>query len=158
MNDPVPSAVQEIVDLFVSEFASLRFGDLEPTALAAACEEVKAVAANVIRAETELENVRAMLAAKKDALLHDAQRALAYARVYAENRPELGSRLERIALPRPPRRSGKVEPAPSDAELTGTLEVTAPPARRRARSRTERGAMSVEDTSGPAAAPADNSP
>src|SRR5262245_35542057 len=100
MNDPIPSAVQEVVDLFVSELASLKFGDLEPSALTTACDEVNTLAADVTRTERELESARAKLAEKKDELVQKAQRALAYARVYAENRPELASRLERIALPR----------------------------------------------------------
>src|SRR3712207_432931 len=87
--EPVPSAVQDVVDLFVTELASLKFGDLDPASLAAASEEVRALAADVTRAEAALENTRACLADKRDALVQQAQRALAYARVYAENQPEL---------------------------------------------------------------------
>lgn len=145
MNDPIPSAVQEVVDLFVSELASLKFGDLEPASLAAASEEVKAIAADVIRAEAALETTRAVLAEKRDALLKNAQRALAYAHVYAENQPELASRLERIALPRSPRRSAKPESSLPVAKLTGALETTTPPARRRGRPRSDPSAMLVDD-------------
>jgi hypothetical protein len=141
MNDPIPSAIQEVVDLFVSELASLKFGDLEPTSLAAATEEVKAVAADVIRAEAALENARAVLVEKRGALLHKAQRALAYARVYAENQPELASRLERIALPRSPRRSAQSESSPHDAKVSGAVETTTPPPRRRGRPRSDPSAM-----------------
>jgi hypothetical protein len=145
MSYPIPSAVQEVVDLFVSELASLKFGDLEPTSLAAASEEVKAIAADVIRAEAALENTRAVLAEKRDALLQKAQRALAYARVYAENQPELASRLERIALPRSPRRSAKSPSALPEAELDSALETTTRPARRRGRPRSDPSAMLVDD-------------
>jgi ElaB/YqjD/DUF883 family membrane-anchored ribosome-binding protein len=146
MSDPIPSAVQEVVDLFVSEFASLKFGDLEPSTLAAATEEVKTIAADVTRAETELEKTRALLAEKRDALLQKAQRALSYARVYAENRPELASRLDSIALPRSSRRNAKPEPsAMPDAELSSALEATAPTARRRGRPRSDARAMSIDD-------------
>ena len=133
MNDVIPSAVQEVVDLFISELASLKFGDLEPSALAAACEEVKGLAADVTRAERELENARATLAEKKDVLLQKAQRALAYARVYAESRPELASRLERIALPRTLRRTSRSESTLPDAEPSSTRDGATPPARRRVR-------------------------
>jgi hypothetical protein len=159
MNDPIPSAVQEVVDLFVSELASLKFGDLEPTSLAAACEEVRAVAADVLRAEAALENTRAALAEKRDALLQKAQRALAYARVYAENQPELASRLEHIALPRSPRRSAKSESSPPEAKLNAALDTTTPSARRRGRPRSGPGAMRVDDSDrSAAAATSDNLP
>jgi hypothetical protein len=158
MTDPIPSAVQEVVDLFVSELASLKFGDLEPTSLAAASEEVKAVAADVIRAEAALESARAVLAEKKEALLQKAQRALAYARVYAENQPALASRLERIALPRPPRRSAKSESSPADVKVNGALEAKIPPTRRRDRPRGDPGPTLVDDSDRAAAAASSNLP
>src|SRR5689334_3570537 len=133
MNDPIPSAVQDVVDLFVSELGSLKFGDLEASELVAVCEAIKSQAADVTRAESELENARAALAEKKDLLLQKAQRALAYARVYAESRPELASRLERIALPRSLRRSGRSESAPQEPETSVAHDATALPARRRGR-------------------------
>ena len=145
MNDPIPSAVQEVVDLFVRELASLKFGDLEPTTLTAASEEVKTIAEDVTRAEAALESTRAVLAEKRDALLQKAQRALAYARVYAENQPELASRLERIALPRSPRRSAKPEASLPDAKLNGALEAPTSPTRRRGRPRSDPSAMLFDD-------------
>jgi ElaB/YqjD/DUF883 family membrane-anchored ribosome-binding protein len=158
MNDPIPSAVQEVIDLFVGELASLKFGDLEPTSLAAAAEEVKASAADVIRAEAALENTRAVLAEKRDALLQRAQRALAYARVYAENQPELASRLERIALPRSPRRSAKSEASMRDAKLSGAIETATPPARRRGRPRSDATAIMDDDIDRSAASAASSLP
>jgi len=152
MTDPIPSAVQEVVDLFVSELASLKFGDLEPTSLTAASEEVRAVAADVIRAEAALESTRAVLAEKKDALLQKAQRALAYARVYAENQPALASRLERIALPRSPRRSAKSESSHADVKVDAAIETKTPLPRRRDRARGESSATLVDDGDRAAAA------
>jgi ElaB/YqjD/DUF883 family membrane-anchored ribosome-binding protein len=116
MNDPVSSAVQEVVDLFTKELTHLRFGDLEAGVLASSADEVKAVAAEVAEAEAVLEGVRARLAEKQDALLQKAQRALAYARVYAEGQPDLAARIELIALPRGARRATRIDtvPAPSD--------------------------------------------
>jgi ElaB/YqjD/DUF883 family membrane-anchored ribosome-binding protein len=116
MNDPVSSAVQEVVDLFTKELTHLRFGDLEAGVLAASADEVKAVAVEVAEAEAVLDGVRARLAEKQDALIQKAQRALAYARVYAEGQPDLAARIEQIALPRGARRAARVDavPAPSD--------------------------------------------
>src|SRR4051812_2761479 len=93
MNDPVSGAVQEVVDLFTQELTHLRFGDVEAGVLATSVDEVKAVAAEVAEAEAVLEGVRARLAEKQDALVQKAQRALAYARVYAEGQPDLAARI-----------------------------------------------------------------
>jgi hypothetical protein len=120
MNDPVSSAVQEVVDLFTKELTHLRFGDLEAGVLAGSADEVNAVAAEVAGAEAVLESARARLAEKQDVLLQKAQRALAYARVYAEGQPELASRIEQIALPRGPRRTTK-----ADATLIESDEMLA---------------------------------
>jgi ElaB/YqjD/DUF883 family membrane-anchored ribosome-binding protein len=109
MNDPVSSAVQEVVDLFTKELTHLRFGDLEAGVLAGSADDVKVVAAEVAEAEAVLEGVRARLAEKQDALLQKAQRALAYARVYAEGQPDLAARIEQIALPRGARRATRVD-------------------------------------------------
>jgi malate/lactate dehydrogenase len=109
MNDPIPSAVQEVLDLFASELAALRFGDLEPGILNGAADEVRSVAAEVARVSTEFDAVRARLAEKQEALLQKTQRALAYARVYAEDQPALAARIEAISVPRTVRRAGKVE-------------------------------------------------
>jgi ElaB/YqjD/DUF883 family membrane-anchored ribosome-binding protein len=134
MNDPVSSAVQEVVELFTGELGKLRFGDLEGPVLARAAEDVKVVAAEVATAECMLEAARARLAEKQDALMQKAQRALAYARVYAEGHPELAARLDQIAIPRAARRAARFDAATFDAdELTaGAGEATA---RRRGRPR-----------------------
>jgi thioredoxin-like negative regulator of GroEL len=107
-SEPIPTAVQEVLDLFGGELASLKFGDLDPAALAGSADEVRVASASVARAQTELDAARGTLAEKIEALLQKAHRALAYARVYAEDQPELASRIEAISLPRAARRVSKV--------------------------------------------------
>jgi hypothetical protein len=133
MNDPISTAVQEVVDLFTSELAELRFGELEGSVLARAADEVKAVAAEVVAAEMALDSVRARLADKQEVLTQKAQRALAYARVFAEGQPELASRIEQIAIPRTPRRPAKIETNEIDEGAQTASE--APGGRRRGRPR-----------------------
>jgi hypothetical protein len=135
MNDPVSSAVQEVVDLFTKELSHLRFGDLEAGVLAGSADDVKAVAADVAGAEAVLESSRARLAEKQDALLLKAQRALAYARVYAEGQPELAARIEQIALPRGARRSMRAESGAIEIDDTQGAGAAAAVARRRGRPR-----------------------
>lgn len=133
MNDPVSSAVQEVVDLFTGELAQLRFGDLEGPVLARASEEVKVVAAEVATAECMLEAARARLAEKQDALMQKAQRALAYARVYAEGHPELAARLDQIAIPRAARRASRFDSNPFEGDEAASAGEAV--ARRRGRPR-----------------------
>jgi ElaB/YqjD/DUF883 family membrane-anchored ribosome-binding protein len=135
MNDPVSSAVQEVVDLFTKELTHLRFGDLEAGVLAGTADEVKAVAAEVAAAEAVLESARARLSEKQDVLLQKAQRALAYARVYAEGQPELAVRIEQIALPRGPRRATKVEATLVESDEMPTTAAGGAALRRRGRPR-----------------------
>jgi hypothetical protein len=134
MNDPVSSAVQEVVDLFTGELGQLRFGDLEGPVLARAAEDVKVVAAEVATAECMLEAARMRLAEKQDALMQKVQRALAYARVYAEGQPELSARLDQIAIPRAARRAARFDASSFEGEETavGAGEAVA---RRRGRPR-----------------------
>jgi hypothetical protein len=129
MNDPIPAAVQEVLELFAKELSALRFGDLEPGVLQAAAEEVRAVATEVARVEGELDTARAKLAERQDMLLQKTQRALAYARVYAEDQPQLAARLESMSVPRNVRRTGKTETMKLEIE-----EVTSE-SRRRGRPR-----------------------
>jgi hypothetical protein len=132
MSDPIPSPVQEVLALFDTELASLKFGDLEPATLVGAADEVRLVAASVARAQAELDAARAVLAEKVEALLQKAHRALAYARVYAEDQPELASRIEAIALPRVARRTFKLESArPETATGQPPSSALDPPRRRR---------------------------
>ena len=132
MNDPIPPAVQEVLDLFASELATLRFGDLEPGVLKGAEADVRSVAGEVARVELELEALRASLAERQDALIAKAQRALAYARVYAEDQPALSSRIEQMSVPRVGRRTGKVEAIKLEIE---DATLSDGPSKRRARAR-----------------------
>jgi hypothetical protein len=80
-----------------------------------AAAKVRERAEAVARAEAALEAARSALGESQDALLAKGQRALAYARVFAEENPELMSRLDAISLPRPPRKGPRPE-APPEAE------------------------------------------
>jgi hypothetical protein len=101
----VSLAIQTILDLFATDLAEVRFADLDAKALERVATDVKSAADVVASAELALEAARAALQEKQDALLQHTQRALAYARVYAENDEAMSVRLEAITLPRPTRRS-----------------------------------------------------
>jgi multidrug efflux pump subunit AcrA (membrane-fusion protein) len=122
----IPPPVQTVLDLFTTKLADVRFGDVDAETLARLAAEV--ACANDVLAATQaaLDEARAALQARQEALLQHAQRALAYARVYAEADEELAAQLDAVALPRVARRPRADEPT--------SLEVH-PVARRRGRPR-----------------------
>ena len=92
--------VQAVLELFQGPLADVRFADVDAAGLAQLATEVEAAAASVAHQEALLGELRQSLTERQDALLLLAQRAVAYARVYAEHDEVLTEQLSRIALPR----------------------------------------------------------
>lgn len=132
MSNPIeliPQGVTALVALF-EERAELRFPDLDAAVLQDGVAEVERVAAEVQRIEAELERARELLAVRQDGLLVKAQRALAYARVFAEEDPLLSDRLAQVSLPRA-RRAAATR---TDAAIAETVaEAPAPRKRKQAK-------------------------
>jgi hypothetical protein len=103
--DAIPPPVQSLLDLFATSLAEVRFGDVDAKTLARAAADVQAAAAIVSGAQSALDEARRTLHELEEALLQNAHRAAAYARVYAENDAALSERVSAIALPRPTRRA-----------------------------------------------------
>jgi hypothetical protein len=139
----IPIPVQAVVELFETTFSEVRFADVDTKTLAHAAAGVRELAAVVASAQVALDNAGRALQERQDALLQQAHRAMAYARVYAENDDALTQRLNAIALPRAPRRS---RPGEDAAPLQLATEPLPAP---RGRPRKIRGAEPVgaEDTS-----------
>ena len=98
--DALPEGLPELLDLFAHSLADVRFGDLDAKVLATAASDVTDAASAMAAAERALETARAALAAAQEVLLLQANRALAYARVFAEPDEELLARVNAITLPR----------------------------------------------------------
>jgi hypothetical protein len=128
MND-IPPPIQTVLDLFATRLADVRFADLDAETLAHAAADVHAASEIVASAQAALDAARGTLQERQDALLSHAQRALAYARVYAESDDGLSAQLDEIALPRPARRPR------GDAAAALVLSVEPQPAPRRGRPR-----------------------
>jgi hypothetical protein len=107
--NPIPTAIQEVLDLFEDQLAPVTFGGLETRVLTAAAETVRVAADALAAAEAAAEAARAVLAERQEELAQKAQRALAYARIYAEDDPPLLEKVEAIALPRAGRRAAREE-------------------------------------------------
>jgi hypothetical protein len=100
----ISNPVQEVLDLFATDLTNMRFGDVDAQSLSNAAAAVQSAADEVASVEAQLADARGRLHENQDALLQRVQRALAYARVYAEADGALSARLEAITLPRPTRR------------------------------------------------------
>jgi multidrug efflux pump subunit AcrA (membrane-fusion protein) len=105
MANAIPVPVQTLLDLFTTSLADVRFADVDGQTLARYAADVEAAAESVGAAQVALNAAREALQEKQDALLQRAQRALAYARVYAETDEVLSGQLEAVSLPRATRRS-----------------------------------------------------
>ena len=125
----IPTPVRTVLDLFATDLADVRFGDVDAKTLAALASDVESAADAVASAQALLDDARGKLQERQEALLVQAQRALAYARVYAEPDPALTARIETIALPRPARR------VRADGEALVLSPDQAPPRRPRGRPR-----------------------
>ena len=93
-------SVQAVLELFQGPLADQRFADVDAAGLLNLAGAVEQSAAAVAEQEASLSELRQTLADRQDSLLLLAQRALAYARVYAEHDDALSEQLARIALPR----------------------------------------------------------
>jgi hypothetical protein len=123
----IPLPIQVLLDLFNGCLAEVRFADLDGQTLARCAAEVDSAAISMATAQLNLDAARQALHDKQEALLQRAQRALAYARVYAEADEGLARQLDAVSLPRPARR-----PRPEDAlVLSAEPQPAARPKRRR---------------------------
>jgi multidrug efflux pump subunit AcrA (membrane-fusion protein) len=105
--DTISPPIQSLLELFTTTLADVRFGDVDAQTLARLAADVQAAAAVVASVQSTLDQAREALQERQDALLQQSNRALAYARVFAENDPALSERIAEIALPRTRRvRSG----------------------------------------------------
>ena len=122
-DSPIHSGAQAVVDLFDSDLVQLKFPDIDQSVLGEAAARVLTQADAVAAAEVALAAAREALNDAQELLLGKCQRALAYARVYAEEDRELLRKVEAISPPR----------ARTKATVTSTAELVEPKAGRRGR-------------------------
>jgi hypothetical protein len=108
--------VQAVLELFQGPLADVRFADVDAAGLANLAAAVDSAASEVAQQEAQLAALRQTLVDRQDALLLLTQRAVAYARVYAEHDEALTEQLSRIVLPRAtkPRKAGSAK-APGES-------------------------------------------
>ena len=100
-SDGVEASIAEIIAMFHGELASVSFPGVDADSLEAALEAVSSQVADVDRLSRAHREAIEALHTQQRALREHARQALAYARVFANGtagNPELGKRLDRIAL------------------------------------------------------------
>lgn len=127
MSDPISAPVRAVLELFAGELSLVKFPDLDVSVLRNAAELVSSRAEALSQAESAMERARVELGEAQEALLHRSHRALAYARVFAEEDPVLAAKVEGLTLPRPPRKqpTRALDPMP---ESTAVVEAATAPA------------------------------
>lgn len=97
--DPIPPQERRVVELFRGPLQGVRFPDLDRDVLELAELEVLEAQLAFEEAERSLEAARVELAARTAALSARCDRALAYARVYAQSDEALRAEVDALASP-----------------------------------------------------------
>lgn len=125
----VPASIKTLLDIFKDHLKDVRFPDVDGARLQEAADAAVVKAEEVARLEDMLEVARTALQESQDSLLQKGQRALAYARIFAEDNEPLSVALDGVQLPRSSRRSNRSE-LPQAAAAEDREEVLGPPKRR----------------------------
>jgi uncharacterized protein YukE len=86
--DPVPTDVRGVIELFANQLAKVAFPDVDAASLRREVDELRAEAKQVARAKEALEAALATCEKRREQLSRSAARAVAYARIYSEAHPE----------------------------------------------------------------------
>lgn len=95
----IDPAVQELLELFEGPLKQVQFPGVGDGTLGELAEGLERATTEVARLETLLTSARSTVDEQRQSLLARCQRALSYARIYAEDAPELREQLDRIRLP-----------------------------------------------------------
>lgn len=103
----LPPTTKGLLDLFHGPLRDVRFPDADVERLELAIVAARDAAVAVAHAEASLAAAREALADKERGIRAETERALAYVRVYATERPELRASLEAMTARAPAARRGR---------------------------------------------------
>jgi len=112
--DPIPPSVQALMELFGTELSHVSFPGVDRAILEQVVTEVRTHTEAVAKAEAALEAARSALRDSEETLSSKAQKALAYARVYAEDHPDIRAKVDSVA-----RIAGALVSSPPSREASG---------------------------------------
>lgn len=124
----LPIEALQVIELFQAQQDALRFPDVDADSLARSADSARVAAQAVADAEKALLSAQNKHREATDRLMRDAKRGLAYARIYAEDDPELMEEISELSLARPRKRDGqgsrlKKRPRKSDASKTAESQA-----------------------------------
>jgi hypothetical protein len=122
----LPAFARDVLALYERELAEVRFPDLELATLEAAAARLHAAHAEAAARAEALREAEQAVAAEEQALVGLAERALAYARIFAGGNAELSAEVAAISRPlaggptasgdEPKKRGRPRKQAPGDAQ------------------------------------------
>ncbi|HEY4179731.1 MAG TPA: hypothetical protein VGM90_22975 [Kofleriaceae bacterium] len=134
----MPADVRAVIDLFTQYLAKVTFPDLDTASLRRQADELRAEEKNVQRARDALANAIATSDARLATLTAAAQRAVAYAQIYADGHVDRQpiaealsdlARVDAMSSPTsPPKRRGR-PPKQRGAELFDATDDASSPSR-----------------------------
>lgn len=126
--DPVPQDIAEFLSFFEKHLGELSFPDVDRDTLRGLAESVRAEAATLDALEKQVQAQRQALESARSELRRVSERGLAYARVYADGKDGLDTKLAALSIShggapasepaRKPRGRGKAK-AKQDADAAG---------------------------------------
>jgi hypothetical protein len=124
--DVTPALARQVIELYATELSDVRFPDLDLSDLLQHQAELHTAQLEVERIEAELAQAREEVETRSQALSLKAERALSYARVFAQGNPELSPRIADIG-----RRKGALGHSPHAPNPDTGLAATPPKRGRR---------------------------
>jgi hypothetical protein len=127
--EAIPTELNEVMCFYEEALGEVSFPDIDLEVLCTSTQVVRERAEAVERARAALEEARASYEEAKAELRKKAERAVSYAKVYADGDAELAERISSLAIvamkpkvrkPAKKRRTRKKQM--SDAEQSGTIE------------------------------------
>jgi hypothetical protein len=116
---------REVLELYASELADVRFPDLDLKSLHAQAAEVDEAQHAVDDLEAQLLEARQLVSERNAALRTRAERALSYARIYAEGNQALSARIDQISKPTKSESAPKKRGRPAKQTQLDVLENAA---------------------------------
>lgn len=109
--DPTPAFARQVIELYKGDLSEVRFPDLDLAVLESARDELQHSQLEVERLEADLHAARAALDAEAGSLNAKAERALAYAKIYAAADPQLSGRIAELGGKKKPPSAASALPA-----------------------------------------------
>ena len=124
MTDLIPVLTLHVLDLFRGPLQDVRFPDADSERLTASVDAVIAANDLVTHAQAALDAARDALAEKQRLVAQETERTIAYARIYAAERPDLRAAIDAASESSAPRRTRgrprKVAPPPPSSDVSAS--------------------------------------